>query len=384
MKICMICKDIVHQPISGDSQHIYNLALRLSKNYDVVLIGNGGMIRETKVWNFVKSLKIIEVPDYPSLIGGGIAYFLFKQPLLDYFVSKFAKYNINLKKIFETEAKDADVIVSESCWYFPLINSLSFLNEKVLVYDARNVEYLLKDKIYTGIFRKELLPYIKKIEKGLIDKADIVFAVSEDEKKEFTKLYGANPEKIVVCPPAIEIPETIERSEVIPNTAVFMGSAYFANFEAVEYIINTLAKELPEVEFRIVGSVCSRFKGTHKNVKLHGFVSENKKKEILSTSAVGICPVFHGAGVNVKILEYFAYGLPVITTPAGARGFEEPERIMVIADKKDFANSLRNLLERKDMQRKLGAAGREYVRTKRSWENVENIWLTALKNPGNT
>jgi glycosyltransferase involved in cell wall biosynthesis len=383
MKVCIVSKDIVHQPISGDSVHIYNLGLHLSKYMDVALIGHCGMIRETKEYVINEHFKIIEIPDFPLLIGGALGFFLLKQPLLDYLVGRFSPYNQNLKKVFIRESTNADIVVFESCWYASLYRYIQKPDEKIIVYDARNVEYLLKEKAYNKFFKKVVLPYVKALEEKLTKNANVVFSVSEEEKSMLGKLYGVPPEKIVVCPPAIFLPAEIKRENVKRGSAVFIGSAYFANFEAVNFIINVLAEKLPDVEFRIVGTVCSKFKTKKKNVVLYGFVSEEKKKEILMTSQIGINPIFHGAGVNVKVLEYLAYGLPVVTTPVGIRGLEKIEDAVYISQPENFHEAIKHLMEDVDLQKKLSATGRSYVANHRSWESVEKIWLETISHMRN-
>jgi len=37
-----------------------------------------------------------------------------------------------------------------------------------------------------------------------------------------------------------------------------------------------------------------------------------------------VIPMFTGAGVKIKLIEAMSYGLPIITTPKGARGIPYP------------------------------------------------------------
>jgi glycosyltransferase involved in cell wall biosynthesis len=55
-------------------------------------------------------------------------------------------------------------------------------------------------------------------------------------------------------------------------------------------------------------------------VQLTGQVSGAFKNSVLSVADVALNPLTLGSGTNLKMLEYFVAGIPVISTPFGARG----------------------------------------------------------------
>jgi hypothetical protein len=55
--------------------------------------------------------------------------------------------------------------------------------------------------------------------------------------------------------------------------------------------------------------------------------------------------VAYGSGSNLKVAEYLAAGLPVLTTPVGSRGFERWADRMRIATLSEFAEALGALPE---------------------------------------
>ena len=58
---------------------------------------------------------------------------------------------------------------------------------------------------------------------------------------------------------------------------------------------------------------------------------------------IGVNPVRTGSGSNLKIAEYLAAGLPVVTTPVGMRGFESFRRWNEVAPLEQFAARLRTV-----------------------------------------
>jgi glycosyltransferase involved in cell wall biosynthesis len=53
---------------------------------------------------------------------------------------------------------------------------------------------------------------------------------------------------------------------------------------------------------------------------LLGVVSDTEKSLWLKAASVGLNPIISGAGTNLKLAEYAAAGLPIISTQFGARG----------------------------------------------------------------
>ena len=59
------------------------------------------------------------------------------------------------------------------------------------------------------------------------------------------------------------------------------------------------------------------------NIELRGFVED--VREPLGRYAVFVCPILSGSGMRVKLLEAFAAGIPVVSTPLGAEGLARSE-----------------------------------------------------------
>jgi glycosyltransferase involved in cell wall biosynthesis len=83
---------------------------------------------------------------------------------------------------------------------------------------------------------------------------------------------------------------------------------------------------------------------------------------------VAVNPMTEGSGVNLKLLEYLAAGLPTISTPFGMRGLEVGE-VVQAADLADFPSAL-GALEDAGRRAQLGAAARRAAETRFGWEAV--------------
>jgi glycosyltransferase involved in cell wall biosynthesis len=113
--------------------------------------------------------------------------------------------------------------------------------------------------------------------------------------------------------------------------AVFMGSWHGPNLDAVRDIFR-FADRAPHVRFLILGSSCHAFKDAPPahNIGMLGVVDDDAKDAILGIADIALNPVVSGSGTNLKMLDYFASGLPVISTAHGVRGLRVRDREHVI------------------------------------------------------
>jgi len=83
----------------------------------------------------------------------------------------------------------------------------------------------------------------------------------------------------------------------------------------------------------------------------------------LAAADVFVNPVRHGAGINIKMIEAMAAGLPVVSTSVGARGlhWRDGEHLLVADDPAAFRAAVRTLLDDPARRAELAEAGRRFV-----------------------
>ncbi|MBV8256440.1 MAG: glycosyltransferase family 4 protein [Actinobacteria bacterium] len=195
-----------------------------------------------------------------------------------------------------------------------------------LVYDSHNVETDLKASIYAGSrVEREALEHVRALEVETCAEAAAVICCTEEDRRSLVDLYGADPARTHVVAngaPVTHVPFTAwERRATRHRSCVFSGNAHRPNVDAVEAIVRA-AERLPDVDFHVIGSVCSSIESAPANVRLHGFLPEDAKQELYATSTLALNPMASGSGSNLKVVDYAAAGLPVVTTAFGARGFD--------------------------------------------------------------
>ena len=105
-------------------------------------------------------------------------------------------------------------------------------------------------------------------------------------------------------------------------------------------------------------------------IKVTGYVDD--LRPYLEESALMVVPVRAGGGMRVRILEAFAYAMPVVTTTVGLEGIHgTPDHDVIVADTpSDFANRTAELLENASLQERLSTNGRELAIKKYDWQAV--------------
>lgn len=180
-----------------------------------------------------------------------------------------------------------------------------------------------------------------------------------------------------------------------PETMLFLGSfRHPPNQEGLSWftqkVLPAVLEHKPGARLVIVGSEPPpRHSLPHlpDNIELRGFVED--VREPLSRYAVFVCPILSGSGMRVKLLEAFAAGIPVVSTPLGAEGLagKDGEICALAEDPTEFARKIVELFEDPDKARRLACHAREqvvatrdmHVLTERLMESYREVIRTKRK-----
>jgi glycosyltransferase involved in cell wall biosynthesis len=252
-------------------------------------------------------------------------------------------------------ARHASLVVASHPYLYPAIRAVY---RGRVYYEAHNVEYDMKCDILAGQpAAKPWLELIKTTEGDCARDAVGVSACSEEDAARFASLYDLDLDRIALVPNGVDaaaIPNlsvsvrrrVAQRRPGQRPAALFMGSWYGPNIEAVTFIIESLAAAQPDCVFWVLGSVCRYdFGPLPDNVIMFGQVSETDKNAVLSCAQVAINPMQSGSGSNLKMAEYVAAGLPVVSTPFGCRGLDlTVSAALFQAEMSEFAEKLEKVV----------------------------------------
>ncbi len=165
--------------------------------------------------------------------------------------------------------------------------------------------------------------------------------------------------------------DTVEKKEF---DIIFLGNmGYYPNIEASKYLVKEVLPQLEkyglDVKICLVGiNPSSEVKKLQSDrVVVTGFVDD--VTDYLQRSRLFVAPLFNGQGLQNKILEAMAAGLPVITTTLAYSAFENRAQSGIIEanDVKEFSFHIEKLIKDKRLRKALGEKGKNFVHTNYDW-----------------
>lgn len=268
-----------------------------------------------------------------------------------------------------------------------------------VIFDAHNAVWSIIERMRENArwFLKPILAIeakrVKRYEGELLKTVDHVLAVTDvdraglEEALRFSKVKpGDKLAPISTIPIAVDTQELqpIKRKPASKNIVTLGTLHYPPNADGIRWFFNEVfplvQKRMPEATLTIIGKnppqdfleFAARNSGS---VNATGYVPE--LAPYLAESALMVVPVRAGGGMRVRILEAFAYAMPVVTTTIGLEGIQaELEKDVIVADKADdFASRVVELLENPSLQEKLSIHGRKLAETRYDWQAA----LSAMK-----
>jgi glycosyltransferase involved in cell wall biosynthesis len=371
-------------PSSGGELRYYHVYKQLGRHYEIamvspthpfvppetVVIGDGVVEhRVPKSWRHVFLQRLFDrVAGFPECSA--------------VVVSLAAYAERRYRAIVRELCARADIVVHE----FPFLVPHARKREgQLLVYDAHNVEFDLQRGMLTGPLGRLLSRHVKRLEALICRDADVVFATSADDRRRLMELYRVPAEKIFVAPNGVDVAAVTAASDAEREEArrglgldgrpllLFVGSLHPPNLEAVEALIAHLAPRLPDAVVVIAGSVTEAM-GPGRvppNVVCLGRFTQRAKALLLRAADVALNPMRSGSGTNLKMLEYLAAGLPVVTTPVGARGLDVVDgRHAIVAALDDFPAAIARVLTDGALRATLRAHGRRLAEERYDWSGI--------------
>jgi glycosyltransferase involved in cell wall biosynthesis/GT2 family glycosyltransferase len=286
-------------------------------------------------------------------------------------------------------AEEAQVIVFSHPWIYPLVKDKLRPNQ-VVIYDSHNVEGFLRAQLFD-----DANPTERKVLEGVVEdelecgrRADWILACSHEDLLRFNRLYGFSPERMRVVPNGVmafanSVPSATEKLEARRQVglaadafaAVFIGSGYGPNVDAARFINEKLSKVCPDVTFVIAGGVGAEMSAASPNVIVTGQLSDARRDTWYAAVDFAVNPMMAGSGTNIKMFDFMAAGLPVVTTAIGARGIETggTETMLVVEPTAtDFAAAITSLRP-SDRRAAMGHAARLCVEEGYSWERISDL-----------
>lgn len=285
----------------------------------------------------------------------------------------------------------ADIVLVEFPWQFAYCRRRR--PDRPVVLCAHNVE-VMKFASYASAARstpgrKPWISLVRRMEAGAVGGADLVCAVSESDRLDLIGRYHAEPARVLTVPNGADTdryaPVTRDQREAAKRlvglpartTVIYAGSDVPPNWAGLGWV-RRLAVAAPQFTFLVVGPLCPP--GVRGNVVATGLVDDFAP--YLAAADLSLCPIEHGGGTKIKLLESLAAGLPTVAFAQALDGLHlrDGEHVLV-ADKSE--HSLLQALDRLRLDgalaSRLGRAARRHVEDRHGWSAIAGDLESALE-----
>ena len=375
----MALSDFPYPADNGTRLRAYHQLRYLSKNHDVFVVCLTKFpvpeVHVKHLKNFCKELYVLELPKWRRLLN------LFNSVANSLPVQVNYCYQPGMKNLIRKLIKSREIDVC-------------FVQQARL---GRNIpvglpgcRYFLDFMDSFSTFSRKRIRYASWYEKPLIEKETERLANYETRiAKQFqacSVISNADKNKFEpeLAKDLLVIPNGVEERYLNYDVPVqwvgkkydliFTGNmGYMPNVRACLFLVN---KILPLLQHHESLKVClaGAHPATqiwalenHRAVSVTGFVPD--LREYLSAARIFVAPLFSGAGLQNKVLEAMALGLPVLASPdtSHALGAVNNQDLIECANEHEFANQIDRLLNNEEEAHSLGLRGRTFVQNNYNW-----------------
>lgn len=197
-----------------------------------------------------------------------------------------------------------------------------------------------------------------------------------DIDREFLRLDAARTR---IVPVGINLNEFPFRSGRAGKTVVFVGNMSFSlNLDACRHFIRSILPSLrarEEIKFRIVGACPASIKKDleqYPAVEVTGAVP--RIADAMDDVFSGVCPIRAGAGIQNKILNYLALGIPCVTSEVGLEGLSAKENrdLLVYRTPEEAGQLIAKLYRSPELRENLALNGRRFIEANHDWRAIHS------------
>jgi glycosyltransferase involved in cell wall biosynthesis len=244
----------------------------------------------------------------------------------------------------------------------PILSAIPWRKSPPIVYASHNCEYALFHR-RAELERYPLRPVllldaerVRSIETALARNAVLVTACSDDDVRELVQFCGMDASRAVVVPNGVDVAryEPVSALPAERGSLLISGSMdWRPNQQGLRWFLKDVLPELSrqarpgEWTVRVAGRMTAAMQ--REIAAYPGVMAVPNPKDMrdeLARSKVVIAPILASSGTRLRILEAWAAGRPVVTTPAGAFGLEyrDGDELLCATTPEEFAASILRVL----------------------------------------
>ena len=382
MKILDVSPRRTFPAAQGSSVRTYQLLRHLSRRHEVRQFSFS-----RRGWTLAREESEVRVA--PSYVEhrhrgrfGGLVAETSERAWLRAPVATAAALAISRPRVLDAWLDWADVVLVEFPWLFSYCRARR--PSAPLVLSAHNVEpdkfASYADSVRRPVARGAWLRLIARMEANAVAGADLVLAVSEADRDEMLRRYRLSPRKVAVIangadtdalrPAGEDERREARRTLGLPDrpTAIFAGADVPPNRAGLRWV-ERLARRTDAWTFLVVGAVSRprrsgslRATGVVEDFALH-----------LRAADAALCPIAHGGGTKIKLLEGLSAGLPTVAFEHSIHGLDvrNEEHLLVVPESEDgLLAALARIAGDAPLARRLGGNAARFVAERHRWTDA--------------
>lgn len=272
-------------------------------------------------------------------------------------------YDKEIQDIFKAELKNfkPDFVWFDYTYLWPLYRHAKEMGIPIITrsINFEPVHFLQEDGVSLVNLVKFFIKFLSEL--IVIKRSDLIFSITPKEEKIYRRLGAKN----VINLPLRGLPWVLKDTRSIKGKEVldifFMGSTYNVehNRKALEFLLRDI---IPHVNARAPGEFIFHILGAKvpggmekyfkDNIVYEGYVKD--LDAFLGNMDIAVIPSLFGAGMQQKIFEPLARGIPTIASSRGIAGypFKDREHLLLADSTQEFTDAilaLRNVNLRKEI-----------------------------------
>lgn len=295
-----------------------------------------------------------------------------------YNISRFNNKVVHEKLNQHLLANQYSTVLLESIFLAPYIPTIRKASSAKIILRTHNVEHHLWEQrasLEKNPIKKWLLTRLasdlKKEEIAALSSVDELFAISEEDAREFKQLGIATT--ITVVPVAFD--QQKNRVDYSNKHLFFVGAMNWRpNQEALAQLINTIfpaiKSTISDITLKIAGSFSVQKKEVN-GIEHLGFVADLAL--FMQTSGILVLPILSGSGVRIKILEAMALGVPILTTRVGLQGIPAHSGVYSVETPHDFKEALSIIISSETLRREMGTKAYQFIQENYTTSSIFTI-----------
>ncbi len=368
----------------GDKLRAFHQLIQLSREFDITLVSicdkAPNQVALAEVSKYCNRVEFIVQTHWSKMLNMAVSFFngsplqvgYFKNRKASNLIKQLIEYNppkhiycqlirmSNYVKDIHHIPKTLDYMDALSMGINRRIEKANLFTRWIFKLEAKRLK----------IYERKMFDYFDT--KSMISDQDIQL-IAHPENRQILKVTNG------IDPSFLETPQ-IEKT----HDFVFVGNmSYPPNVDAVEYVAKNILSELVDKTFLISGSSPSssvkQLASSNAAIDITGWVDDIR--ESYARGKIFLAPMMIGTGMQNKLLEAMALGVPCITTPLSSKpiGCENELNILVAETPEEFIECINRLMTNEELYNQIAQNARKFVQERYSWEIATEPLIHAIK-----